>query len=198
MINEIERLKSRLESSKKQYAEIILSIKQACYHKPYGSDDSQLKPEREGDIMKAAFFCANRIKSDRYDPDYNIRQSKEFKSDEPQNYWLFYPKEFDRNGYKTPAIIIRKNNIKLLESLCRKAWNLAASGTSYDFKTDLGLKEWVKAVSCDTILKIIKSEKFDEYCEEVNDKNLKIKDIVIIYPSKNYRDQIYKQYALGY
>lgn len=56
MINEIERLKLKLAAYTKQYNEIILSIKQVCYNKPWGSDDSKLRPEREGDIMKAAFF----------------------------------------------------------------------------------------------------------------------------------------------
>lgn len=187
--DEIERTKSKLSNLKENYKNLVKDIKDIFYDKvDCWADDSPRKPRGETAMMQAALSLVEG-RSPRYSFYLNVRQAKDWGKDKKDvwlDYWVINQDRFkDRNG--TPAtIVIRKKNIKLLEEICKELWVKEVSA-SYRPNTTLGFKEWLEVTNVDKILELMQenlNEHKDNRVYLVTDRNLYLKDIVVIFPKK--------------
>jgi hypothetical protein len=192
--DEIKKLKENAKMLEDKYNKLVNSIKEAFYEREdYWDENSKVKPKTESAIMSAAYCLAmmNAPKSKySFDRGFNIHRGEVFRS-EPKillDFFYIYDKTFENRFGTTPSVLlVRKKNIKVLTETCLKAWKHAVN-KSFSDSTILGFKEWLDATSCDEIVSIL-HEVLEDRIDEVNDKKLYIKDVIIIYPSnpiKNY------------
>lgn len=135
----------------------------------------------------SAAYCLAQESCPRYSYNLNINKAEEWNSN-PAKYiekWYLYSDKFKTESGTYPVIIIKKKNIKLLEDICKKMWVKEVS----ENHTTLGFEDWLKNVSEDKILNLM-HEHMNNRVDVVTDRNLYIKDIVIVYPHevRRYRN----------
>jgi hypothetical protein len=190
--DKIQHHKDKVKQLQEKYNNLVDSIKNAFYQREdYFDENSKFKPKSESAIMSAAYCLDMMIKPKSgysFDVGFIIRRAEVFKSD-PKiflDYYYLHDDRFKTHSGTPSVFLLRKKDIKIFEDECFKAWKYVVN-KSYD-STKLGFKEWVEATSCDDIVSIL-HEVLEERIEEVSDSKLKIKDVIIIYPSvpfKNY------------
>lgn len=184
--DEIAHTQHKLSKLKKDYKNLVSRIKETFYKKEeYFVEDSPRKPEDESSKMQAA-LCLVEQKCPRIKYDLDIRKAREWVKGGDYitfDYWVINQDRFKIGGITPATIIINKKNIKSLEDICRELWVIEVSNS----KTIIGFKEWVEVNSVDRILELM-MENLNQYENErvylVTDKNLYLKDIVIIFPSQ--------------
>lgn len=176
-----------LSNLKESYKNLVKEIKETFYEKEdFWVEDSPRKPRDESSKMQAA-ICLAQSNCPRISFDLHIRQAREWnkgKEDNWLDYWVVNQERFkDESG--TPAtIIIKKKNIKLLTEICRELWVKEVSA-SFRPNTTLGFQEWLEDTSVDKIFELMQeslNKHKDSRVYLVTDKNLYVKDIVVIFP----------------
>jgi len=186
--DEITLAQHELSRLKEQYKNLVQKIKETFYEKEeYFVEDSPRKPRGETSKMSAA-YCLAQGKCPRGSYDLRISKAEEWKSN-PTKYiekWYLYSDKFKTESGTSPVIILKKKNIKLLRDICREMWVKEISN-HYSPNTLLGFEDWMKDVSEDKILNLM-HEHMNNRVDVVTDRNLFLKDIVIVYPHeiKNY------------
>jgi len=185
---EIQNKKDELTYLKDQYAELIESIKEACYRVSLFSEDNKHKPDSDEDIMKAAYHYSRKECVRMFNTVNINRGRKHLKSRGNdfvyEDYWTVYiEKSF--NSY--PIYILRKKNIKVLGDICKDLWKIAINNKYGETKTELGFKEWLDTTDVDDIIELMKNEECNLDFDLVTERKLYLKDIIIIYPYKRTR-----------
>lgn len=186
--DEILQTQIKLARLKENYKKLVDDIKKVFYDKEdYWDENSLRKPRNEAAKMQAA-LCLAQGKTERYSFDLTIRKAENWISKDNRvqlDYWVVNQEKFKDNGTTPPTIIIYKKNIKLLRSECRDLW-IKEVANSYRPKTLLGFEDWLKQTSVDYILELMfdSENEISERIHLVTDKNLYLKDIIIIFPRK--------------
>jgi hypothetical protein len=184
--DEILSAQSNLKRLKERYKKLVIDIKETFYNKEdYWADDSPRKPRDEKAKMQAA-LCLAQGASERYSFDLDLRKAENWISRDNRvkiDYWIVNQERFKDNGSIPPTIVIHKKNIKLLQDECKKLW-ITEVGSSFRPKTLLGFEDWLNNTSVDYILELMfdSEEEISERIHLVTDKNLYLKDIVVIFP----------------
>ena len=180
--NEIAQAQHNLSNLKERYKNLVSDIKKVFYAKEdYWDENSKMKPRNETARMAAA-FCLAMDNCPNYSFDLRINQATVWKSN-PSEYldkWYVYSDRFERYGSTSPVIIIKKKNLKILDEICKEMWVKEVSA-SYRPNTTLGFEEWLEKTSVDKILELIQKH-MNNRVDIVTDRNLYIKDIIVIYP----------------
>jgi hypothetical protein len=187
--DEIKYAQRNLADLKMRYKNLVKEIKETFYDKVrYLDDDSPRKPKNEQQKLQAALcLVEGRCPRSRYN--FDIRQAKTWKKGEPDvwlDYWYINQDRFNNNSGIPPTIVIKKKNLKLLKDICKELW-IKEVGASFRPNTTLGLEEWIEKTDVDKIYKLMcenLNEVRDTRVNLVTDKNLSIKDIVVIYPER--------------
>ena len=190
--DKIKELKENAKMLEDKYNKLVNSIKEAFYEREdYWDENSKVKPRNESAVMSAA-YCLAMMNAPRskysFDIDFKINRAEIFRS-EPKillDYFYIYDKKFENRFGNTPVLLVRKKNIKVLTETCLKAWKHSVNDSSRS-STILGFKEWLDATSCDEIVSIL-HQVLEDRIDEVNDKKLYIKDVIIIYPDKPFKN----------
>jgi len=186
--DEITLAQYELSRLKESYKNLVQKIKETFYEGiDWRDKESPRKPRGETSKMSAA-YCLAQGNCPRYSHDLRISKAEEWKSN-PAKYiekWYLYSDKFKTESGTSPVIILKKKNIKLLRDICREMWVKEISNY-YSPNTLLGFEDWMKEVSEDKILKLM-LEHMNNRVDVVTDRNLYLKDIVIVYPHvvKNY------------
>jgi hypothetical protein len=187
--DEIKYKQQELVRLKQKYKTLVEDIKKTFFDKvDYWVDDSPRKPSGEKYVLQAA-LCLVEGKCPRYSFNLDLRQAKSWakgKEDKWLDYFIINQERFDFGNGIPATIVIRKKNLKLLTDICQKLWVKQISD-SFGPKTKLGFEEWLDETSVDKILELM-IENFNSHkgnrVFHVTDKNLYVKDVVIIYPQK--------------
>lgn len=189
---EIQSQKEELKRLQEKYKELIDGIKNAFYeHEDYFDKTTPMKPKSETAVMSAA-YCFASMKHPRtqysFDRGFTINRAEVWKSNPKVylDYWLVYADDFKTENGTSPIRILKKKDIKILEDTCKEAWKYAVN-EKFSKSTVLGFNEWLEQTSCDIVIEIL-HEIYEDRIIEVTEKKLYIKDIVIIYPTKPFRN----------
>lgn len=183
--DEILQTQRKLARLKESYKKLVDDIKKVFYDKEdYWDENSPRKPRNEAAKMQAA-LCLAQGETPRYSFDLTIQKAKNWISKNNQvqlDYWIVYQEIFEYGGGISPTIIIYKKNIKLLREICKKLW-IQEVNNSY---TTLGFEEWLEATDVDKIFELMSNglNKDSKRFHLVTDKNLYLKDIIVIFPHK--------------
>jgi len=181
---EIQNTQQELSRLKAKYKKLVSEIKERFYDKvDYWEENSPRKPRGDKQIMQAA-ICLLEGVCPNYNFQLDVRRAEEWVrggDNIPLDYYYTNQDKFDYGNGIPPTIIIKKKNLKLLKEFCKKAWLKAVD----DGETTLGLNDWVNSVNIDKLFSIICNSLNNHKTNRVHlitDRNLYIKDIVIIYP----------------
>jgi hypothetical protein len=189
--DKISQHRDKAKMLKDKYDNLVDKIANAFYEREVWRDEnSKLKPKSEKDIMNAAYCLALMIAPrTRFSMDvpYTIHQAEEWKTTPTVYYDYFYiwDEQFkDRMTGSTPCVyLVRKKNLKLLKKECKEAWKYAVGDSS----TTLGFKDWLEQATPDDILPFM-FRVYENRIDVVTDRKLYLKDIVIIYPNKPFKN----------
>lgn len=186
--DEIRQAQNNLARLKETYKKLVSDIKNTFYDKEnYFVDNSPRKPRTEVAKMQAA-VCLAQGKAEKYSFELNIRRAEKWESRDNRvqlDYWVANQERFKNSSGIEPTIIIEKKNLKLLSQICRNLW-VKEVGNSFRPNTLLGFEDWLSQTSVDDIfdLMINSINEKEERMFLVTDKNLYIKDIVVIFPRR--------------
>ncbi len=184
--DEISIAQANLKRLKERYNKLVIDIKETFYDKEdYWTDDSPRKPKNEKSRMQAA-ICLAQGASERHSFDLDLRKAENWISRDNRvqlDYWIVNQDRFKDNGSIPPTIVIHKKNIKLLRDECKKLW-IKEVGSSFRPNTLLGFEDWLEATDVEKILELMfdSFNENDERMHLITDKNLYLKDIVVIFP----------------